>query len=330
MRNTTYRQPEWYRYVDAFRRYADVSDVVVVENPYGGVVPELIEALAQGRGYDRLRLSLYEAAAFGANMSVPYGSWMGATIQDSFWAPHDLLDRDPGLRRRHRGAALARRAPTRSPSSTAWSARATWSTRPTPATTCSTPATSRVEVPFRRVTETLSRRVGAVRRGCCSPTAGWPATGSRADDLAPLPHGRAARLLVADRPPGRPRCSPTSTAAAACWRPARSAPTRAGPSATGCATTRVWSAVEPADVVDHLADGPQVVCERRAGRQPVPAARRPGRRPPGQLRPRRRAGRGARADDVRLTSVRSPSTARARSARADGRSPRAGRDDPGA
>ena len=91
MRNTGYRQPEWYRYVDAFRRYAGVSDVVVVENPYGGVVPELIDALAAGRGRDRLRLSLYEAAAFGANMTVPYGSWMGATIQDSFWAPHDLL-----------------------------------------------------------------------------------------------------------------------------------------------------------------------------------------------------------------------------------------------
>ena len=91
MRNTTYRQPEWYRYVDAFRRYAGVSDVIVVENPYGGVVPELVDALAVGRGYDRMRLSLYEAAAFGANMSVPYGSWMGATIQDSFWAPHALL-----------------------------------------------------------------------------------------------------------------------------------------------------------------------------------------------------------------------------------------------
>src|ERR671917_138157 len=91
MRNTTYRQPEWYRYVDAFRRYADVPDVIVVENPYGGIVPGLVDALAVGRGYDRLRLSLYEAAAFGANMSVPYGSWMGATIPDSFWAPHGLL-----------------------------------------------------------------------------------------------------------------------------------------------------------------------------------------------------------------------------------------------
>ena len=44
MRNTTYRQPDWYRYVAAF---AGDKDVVVVENPYGGVVPELIEALGE-------------------------------------------------------------------------------------------------------------------------------------------------------------------------------------------------------------------------------------------------------------------------------------------
>ncbi|QIG43337.1 hypothetical protein G5V58_11685 [Nocardioides anomalus] len=87
MRNTTYRQPEWYRYVAAF---AGDKDVVVVENPYGGVVPELIELLGQGRGYDLFRLSLFEAAAMGANMSVPYGSWMGSVIEDSFYAPHGL------------------------------------------------------------------------------------------------------------------------------------------------------------------------------------------------------------------------------------------------
>jgi hypothetical protein len=88
MRNTTYRQPEWYRYVAAF---AGSKDVVVVENPYGGIVPELVELLGQGRGHDLLRLSLYEGAAFGANMTAPYGSWMGATIEDSFYAPHDLV-----------------------------------------------------------------------------------------------------------------------------------------------------------------------------------------------------------------------------------------------
>jgi hypothetical protein len=91
MRNTTYRQPEWYRYVEAFARLVGDKDVVVVENPYGGVVPELITELRRGRGHDLLRLSLWEAAAFGANMSVPYGSWMGAIVEDSFWAPHEVL-----------------------------------------------------------------------------------------------------------------------------------------------------------------------------------------------------------------------------------------------
>jgi hypothetical protein len=87
MRNTTYRQPAWYRYVAGF---AGQKPVVVVENPYGGVVPDLVEQLKAGRGYDLFRLSLYEAAALGANMSVPYGSWMGSVIEESYYAPHDL------------------------------------------------------------------------------------------------------------------------------------------------------------------------------------------------------------------------------------------------
>lgn len=87
MRNTTYRQPAWYRYVAGF--CAD-KPVVVVENPYGGVVPELVAQLKAGRGYDRFRMSLYEAAALGANMSVPYGAWMGSVIEDSFHPPHEL------------------------------------------------------------------------------------------------------------------------------------------------------------------------------------------------------------------------------------------------
>jgi hypothetical protein len=88
MRNTTYRQPEWFRYVAAF---AGGKDVVVVENPYGGVVPELVDKLRRGQGYDLFRLSLYEGAAFGVNMTAPYGSWMGATIEDAFYAPHELV-----------------------------------------------------------------------------------------------------------------------------------------------------------------------------------------------------------------------------------------------
>ena len=88
MRNTRYRQPEWYRYV---RGFAADKPVVVVENPYGGVVPELVDLLGRGRGYDLFRLSLYEAAAMGANMSAPYGSWMGSRQEEAFYAPHALV-----------------------------------------------------------------------------------------------------------------------------------------------------------------------------------------------------------------------------------------------
>ena len=87
MRNTRYRQPAWYRYVAGF---AAGKPVIVAENPYGGVVPDLVEMLKIGKGYDLFRMSLYEAAALGANMSVPYGAWMGSVIQDSFHPPHEL------------------------------------------------------------------------------------------------------------------------------------------------------------------------------------------------------------------------------------------------
>jgi hypothetical protein len=88
MRNTLWRQPEWYRYAAGFGRG---TSVVVVENPYGGVVPEMVRMLERGRGYDRFRQSLYEAAALGVNMSAPYGSWMGSVVEDAFYAPHDLV-----------------------------------------------------------------------------------------------------------------------------------------------------------------------------------------------------------------------------------------------
>jgi hypothetical protein len=87
MRNTRFRQPAWYRYVAGF---ASGKPVIVAENPYGGVVPDLIQMLKVGKGYDLFRVSLYEAAALGANMSVPYGAWMGSVIQDSFNPPHEL------------------------------------------------------------------------------------------------------------------------------------------------------------------------------------------------------------------------------------------------
>ncbi|MDQ4099738.1 MAG: hypothetical protein M3121_04500, partial [Chloroflexota bacterium] len=87
MRSTRYRQPAWYRYVAGF---AGAKPVVVVENPYGGVVPDLVARLNSGKGYDLFRMSLFEAAALGANMSVPYGAWLGSIEQDAFYPPHEL------------------------------------------------------------------------------------------------------------------------------------------------------------------------------------------------------------------------------------------------
>ncbi|MBA2247989.1 MAG: hypothetical protein H0W23_07665, partial [Chloroflexia bacterium] len=94
MRNTQYRQPAWYRYI---RGLAGEKPVVVVENPYGGIVPELVARLQRGRGFDLFRMSLYEAAALGVNMSVPYGSWMGSVQEDAFYAPHDLCSEIQGF-----------------------------------------------------------------------------------------------------------------------------------------------------------------------------------------------------------------------------------------
>jgi hypothetical protein len=85
-RHTLYRQPGWMRYLAAF---ADGRPTCISFNPYGGIIPELAPALERGRGIDRLRVMLYEAAAMGVNMSVPYGAWMGAMIEDALWAPHE-------------------------------------------------------------------------------------------------------------------------------------------------------------------------------------------------------------------------------------------------
>jgi hypothetical protein len=55
------------------------------------VIPELVEYLGQGKGHDRFRMMQYEAAALGVSTSIPYGSWMGPVVQESFWAPHEVL-----------------------------------------------------------------------------------------------------------------------------------------------------------------------------------------------------------------------------------------------
>ena len=106
MHHTRYTQPWWFRHVEGLGRG---RDVLVVENPYGGIVPELVADLARGRAYDRFRTSIYEGAAMGPSMTFPYGSWMGSEIEDAFWAPKPLLDEC--------GAVLASVAALRSPRS---------------------------------------------------------------------------------------------------------------------------------------------------------------------------------------------------------------------
>jgi hypothetical protein len=85
---TRYRQPAWCRYAAGF---AGDTPLVEVEQPFDGVIPELVDALRRGRGHDRFRMMQYEAAALGLSPSIPYGSWMGPVIEDSFWAPHEML-----------------------------------------------------------------------------------------------------------------------------------------------------------------------------------------------------------------------------------------------
>lgn len=89
MNSTVFRQPHWYRYVAG---YSNTKPVVIAENPYGGVIPELLEMLDKGRGYDLYRLLLLEAATYGCNMSIPYGGWMGNTIKDAFYPPRDVTE----------------------------------------------------------------------------------------------------------------------------------------------------------------------------------------------------------------------------------------------
>ncbi len=106
MRNTTYRQPEWYRYV-AGASPGD-KDVVVVENPYGGVVPELVGAARRGPGPRPVpAVGLRGGRARRATCPCPTASWMGSVIEDSFYAAARARDRDPGVPRRPRAAVRA-------------------------------------------------------------------------------------------------------------------------------------------------------------------------------------------------------------------------------
>ncbi len=87
MDRTLLRQSYYYRFCAGF---APGKPVIVAENPYGGIIPQLLEKLDRGQGYDLYRLLLLEASVYGCNMSVPFGGWMGNTIRDAFTAPRDV------------------------------------------------------------------------------------------------------------------------------------------------------------------------------------------------------------------------------------------------
>ncbi len=88
MRETRFQQPWYFRHGVGLSRG---KPLVAVENPYGGVTPLLLAKLQEGRARDLFRLTIFEASAMGANMSMPYGSWLGTEIKDSYWVPRDLV-----------------------------------------------------------------------------------------------------------------------------------------------------------------------------------------------------------------------------------------------
>ena len=83
--NTGWSQPAWTRYAAALARDKPLCAGV---NPYHkSVVPELVANLHRGREISRLTPLIYEAAALGINLSIPYGSWMGSVAYDAFYVP---------------------------------------------------------------------------------------------------------------------------------------------------------------------------------------------------------------------------------------------------
>ncbi|MBE6935029.1 MAG: hypothetical protein E7458_00855 [Ruminococcaceae bacterium] len=87
MEHSLFRQPHFYRYCAGF---AAGKTILIAENPYGGIVPQLVEMLDKGQGYDLYRIFLIEASMYGCNMTVPFGAWMGNVVKDAFCPPRHL------------------------------------------------------------------------------------------------------------------------------------------------------------------------------------------------------------------------------------------------
>ncbi len=102
MDSTSYRQPSWCRYSAGF---AGGKPVIVVENPYGGVPPELLPKLKSGQGYDLFRMMQYEASALGIN-ERPVRGLDGQRHRGLVLGAARPGRRDPGLHRRPRRRAV--------------------------------------------------------------------------------------------------------------------------------------------------------------------------------------------------------------------------------
>ena len=86
MRVPSFGKPSWYRYMAGF---GAGKHVIIAESP-GGIIPELVESLDKGIGFDLYRTFLLEPSIFGCNMSVPYGAWMGNKIKNAFHPPRHV------------------------------------------------------------------------------------------------------------------------------------------------------------------------------------------------------------------------------------------------
>ena len=64
MEHTLFRQPYFYRYSAGF---AEGKPVIIAENPYGGIIPAMLELLDKGKAYDLYRIFMLEASVYGCS-----------------------------------------------------------------------------------------------------------------------------------------------------------------------------------------------------------------------------------------------------------------------
>ncbi|MBG6054920.1 hypothetical protein IWX81_001331 [Salinibacterium sp. CAN_S4] len=83
--HTRWNQGVWTRYAAAFARGLPLCAGI---NPYNEhTLAELSDGFARGKLSSRLSTLMFEAAALGINLAVPYGSWMGNQRPGAMYVP---------------------------------------------------------------------------------------------------------------------------------------------------------------------------------------------------------------------------------------------------